>query len=158
MERRINKQILFASVKKVLMQNEQIREGRIQRIDFEVSPNGVVVKYNVPLMNHSAGFELQYNKLTNQILIKALFLGPSFGSLAGYRSMGQILNEMEVISLDSIRLGPHEVSFSWKINEENLNLAIEEYKQMAIATLSASSLNFPKSYTKAYSTRLSREC
>jgi hypothetical protein len=104
----------------------------LQRIGLEVKPGTIVIRYNVPLRNHSGHIDLIYDTHSKEMIFQAQLLGQARERWSKTTIWIDILQKMGVFaSQRPIYQNNQELTFSWKVNEENLKDAFREYSAMA---------------------------
>lgn len=106
----------------------------------EVTDKDVTVKYNIPLMNHSAQVATKYDKESKETTLQVKFLGVTEGihqeRWSAFGAYANLLNSAGVMTLvPPVKITSQELGFTWKI-DNNLPLAFAEIDQMCNATIS----------------------
>jgi hypothetical protein len=106
--------------------------------NMQMNPQEIVIRYNIPLRDHSAPFELHYNTLTGQFSLEARLLGVGGDR---WKTLQFWSNALEKSGLmQAIRpsfSSDSELSFSWIVNPQNINHILTEYINMAQASFNA---------------------
>lgn len=104
---------------------------------FEIKNEGITVKYNVPLRNHSAQLTLVYDKATGKIVLKSHFFGDARNRWGLFRDLGVLLNNMGILNLDSsIVIGEQEINLAWIMgDQESYVIALNEFEGMCETSL-----------------------
>ncbi|HSX37255.1 MAG TPA: PEP/pyruvate-binding domain-containing protein [Chlamydiales bacterium] len=133
-------------VKEAIFDIENKRLGGIvQRLGIEVKTDGmthkIVVKYNVPLRNHSGHLELHYDLDTRKMVLRSQLLGQarnrwpeSFAWIQDLENAGVYIADRPVTQTEQ------ELSWHWEVTSESLTNALMDYQQLA--ELSMGSLNW----------------
>jgi len=118
----------------------RIGEGHVgvpQRISIETTKESVIMRYNIPLRNHSGAFQLVYDKFTQQVTMNVQFLGAGRERWEQVQDLAEILHDIDFLRLQNKpEMSLDEVSFSWKLNSRtDIERAIREYRDMAKLSL-----------------------
>jgi hypothetical protein len=104
-----------------------------QRIGVQIRSKEVVVHYNIPLRDHSGHVELHCDLSTGKLTLKNQLLGIS--EWDRWEQAAYLVNAFDatgILLLDRPLFQNHkELTFSWKVTPENLELALREYAHMA---------------------------
>jgi hypothetical protein len=97
----------------------------------EISPKGIRLQYNIPLQNHSAGFEIEYIKETDSFLIHGKLFGESRQRWPACSEYLQALHSAGGLSLAKApQLTSQELLFTWKLtDDDDLSSAIDQFNQ-----------------------------
>lgn len=112
---------------------ERGRWGKsVQRIGLQVNIDKIVIEYNVPLRNHSGHLELVYDRLTKEISIKGQFLGQARFRWRETSDWIRALDRARMIMQKTpLRQTEQELTFIWKVRENELQAVLDEYNGMA---------------------------
>ncbi|HSX10723.1 MAG TPA: PEP/pyruvate-binding domain-containing protein [Chlamydiales bacterium] len=110
--------------------------GEVQRIGMSTNSKEVVLKYNVPLRNHSGHLDLHYDVLTGKMVLKAHFLGQArtrWGDIEYWIRALEIAGE--IVQDRPLSMNDQEIRFSLVVTPENLAAILKVYSEMAAFTL-----------------------
>lgn len=125
-------------LKTMLNQFDEKQLGRpIQRIALEISNDAVMAKYNVPLRNHSAQLVLMYDRMTDEISLKGLFLGEGRERWLANDLLVAILDKKGILPvMETPHKTEQEFTVSWRIEDErSLAIAFQEFNYMCELSL-----------------------
>lgn len=112
------------------LENTVIVGNKMQRIGLEINTEGALIKYNIPLRDHSAQAWLQYNKISNEINFKGTLFGFNELNRWGANSLLlKILDKFAILPLsEDVQSSDKEIKFSWKISDPKaIPAALEEW-------------------------------
>ena len=131
--------LLPSPVKDVIKQISDTNWGKkVQQVGLEVRRQEVVLRYNVPLRQHSSRFEIHYDKISKKMTVKTQFLGngEEDNRWQFIKAWGQMLHQAKVLTLDRpITIGENEAALSWVVTPENIARTLREYIAMGAYTL-----------------------
>jgi hypothetical protein len=106
---------------------------RIERVGIEMSEEEIVVRYNVPLRNHSGHIDLRFNLQSGKLSFDGQLLGQARQRWGETAQWIEVLQASSIFAAQSpISQNDLELRFSWKIaSPDRLKDAIREYVAMA---------------------------
>lgn len=126
-------------IKSVIEEMEQqfgTNNWTLLKTGLQVTSDTIIFRYNIPLNAHSGALELHYNNFSKELILKGRFLGESRTRWKEISTWFSILDKVSALPMSvPINQTKQEITFSWKINEENQREAIAEYKAAAIHSL-----------------------
>jgi len=104
----------------------------IQRIGIEETEQEIVVRYNVPLRNHSGHLDLSYDIATGKMKLRGQLLGDARTRWPQTAEWVQVLQEAGLFpAAQPISQGGQELTFGWFVDQDTLIQAKNEYVAMA---------------------------
>jgi len=129
----IQQSLLPQAVKESMEIVEKTNWGReIQRIGMQVTSKEIILRYNVPLNNHSGHLDLYYDVQSGKMVLKAHLLGQArerWGETAYW--VRALLDAGVFIQDRPLSIGDQEINFSFVVTPDNLEVALKEYGLMA---------------------------
>lgn len=110
---------------------------QLQKTGFEISDTEIIVKYNIPLRNHSAQMVLKYDKATENTTIQGYLLGPARTRWQESAFVAQLLDATDIIHLHSPAYKTeNELKLTWEVTDpENLTRILKEFGEMCSHSL-----------------------
>ncbi|MCE5317943.1 MAG: hypothetical protein LLG04_11385 [Parachlamydia sp.] len=111
-----------------------------QLIGYDFEPDQLIVHYNYPLRNHSARFDIRYDKETKETYLDVWFLGLARERWDFIRLMLDYFHQRGQIDLVSAALNPTELRYTLKINDpQKAAFSISKLESFAKYTLGETS-------------------
>jgi hypothetical protein len=108
----------------------------IQRVGLTVNAHEIIYRGNYSLRNHSGQLELVYETSTQQMTMKAHFMGQARARWAVIEDWIHLLNIAGVMHLEGpVEWGAQELSFAWRVNPANIPHAMREFFQFGEYTM-----------------------
>lgn len=124
---------LPSDFKKVIAQIEQTNWGRtVQRTGISSTSRQTLLRYNVPLRNHSGRFDLSLDHTTGKIHFNGHFIGDARTRWPQISIWLKGLERADLYALDQpVTQTEQELSFSWTILPNQINSAMGAFLSMA---------------------------
>ncbi len=117
---------------------ELVQEPNIvttKQIGIEVTEEGYVVRFNVPLRNHSGQLELHYNRKNGHLALKGHLLGQARERWPQIVLWAKVIEKGFFKPIRPLLQTANEFTFLWEVTPETLPIALEEYRAMAIESM-----------------------
>ena len=135
----IQQSLLPLPIKAAIEAIEKQDWGRqVQRLGIEVRPATIILRYNVPLRNHSGHLELHYDIGSGKMVLHAQLLGEARNRWDDTERFISDLENIELYTSFQPRTkSASELTFSWSVAPEQLIDALRDYAKMAEYSLDA---------------------
>lgn len=112
---------------------------KTQRLGIETRPQEIIIRYNVPLRNHSGHLDLRYDLHSNKISLHGQLLGDS---RERWKAARDFILALEMADLYQparpLFMSEQELSFFWDLKPDSLDSALKDYAAIADYSLTES--------------------
>ena len=105
---------------------------RYTKLSVDITEEEIVVKYNIPLNNHSAQILIRYDKQSDRVTFKGFLLGRAGKRWQACDLLIAVLDQMGQLKLcEPTYVGWDEINFCWELKDlEDLSKVMDEWDQL----------------------------
>lgn len=109
----------------------------IECIGVDFTKKGISVAYNMSLRSHSAGVQLDYDKFSQQIIMRVKLFGEARDRWQVISNLIQVYDYVGLLKIQEFSgFTKQEIIFSWVLQETSIQVAVEELEMILLYSIS----------------------